>query len=212
MGSLRITRRRQRSTTRPPSFGQYSPFAVRGLVSRTAPSRRFRFSVLLTRWVLATRHPFADTTLTAWVRCLRLGEPPRPKQTTGVSGIPSLAQSLNGGIRRHDVRRAIARVTNSEGYTAWSSTRAHCGLGTDTLLSKKFSPPGVIDNWVDWLHVEDDPDAIDRIRNQIGTGHPCGGSRFVAQPEDLLGRLLRPAKRGRKPNQADGSGGEEPNS
>jgi putative transposase len=60
--------------------------------------------------------------------------------------------------------------------------------------------------------VEDDPDAIDRIRNQISTGHPCGGSRFVAQLENLLGRLLRPAKRGRKPKQAKEDGGEEINS
>jgi hypothetical protein len=42
--------------------------------------------------------------------------------------------------------------------------------------------------------VEDDPDAVDRIRRQTNTGRPCGGSRFVVQLENLLGRLLRPAK------------------
>jgi putative transposase len=83
----------------------------------------------------------------------------------------------------------------------WSSAPGHCGLATDTLLSKEFPPPGVIENWAEWLRVEDDPDpdAVDRIRRQTSTGRPCGGSRFVAQLENLLGRLLRPAKRGRKP-------------
>jgi hypothetical protein len=53
-----------------------------------------------------------------------------------------------------------------------------------------------------------DPDAVDRIRRQTSTGRPCGGSRFVVQLENFLGRVLRPAKRGRKPKPADGYRGE----
>jgi putative transposase len=60
--------------------------------------------------------------------------------------------------------------------------------------------------------VEEDPDAVDRIRRQTSSGRPCGGSRFIAQLENLLGRLLRHAKRGRKPKQAKDDGGEEINS
>jgi putative transposase len=60
--------------------------------------------------------------------------------------------------------------------------------------------------------VEEDPDAVDRIRRQTSTGRPCGGSRFVVQLENLLGRLLRPAKRGRKPKRAKEDGGEASNS
>jgi putative transposase len=60
--------------------------------------------------------------------------------------------------------------------------------------------------------VEEVPDAVDRIRRQTSTGRPCGESRFVVQLENLLGRVLRPAKRGRKPKQASGNGGEGVNS
>ncbi|GMV91386.1 MAG: hypothetical protein AMXMBFR82_11640 [Candidatus Hydrogenedentota bacterium] len=51
--------------------------------------------------------------------------------------------------------------------------RAHCGLATDTLLLKEFPPPGVIGDWAEWLRVEEDPDAVDRIRRQTNTGRPC---------------------------------------
>jgi putative transposase len=78
----------------------------------------------------------------------------------------------------------------------------------DALLSKEYPPPGVIADWAEWLRVEDDPDAVYRIRRQNTSGRPCRGSRFIAQLENLLGRILRPAKRGRKPKRADGSGGE----
>jgi len=70
----------------------------------------------------------------------------------------------------------------------------------------------VIENWAEWLRVEDDPDVVDRIRRQTHTGRPCGGSQFVLPLENLLGRLLRPAKRGPKPKRAGGSSGEGLNS
>jgi hypothetical protein len=56
--------------------------------------------------------------------------------------------------------------------------------------------------------VEEDPDAVERIRRQTRTGRPCGRTRFVAQLENLLGRILHPAKRGRKPKRAKEDGGE----
>jgi putative transposase len=112
-------------------------------------------------------------------------------------------------VERNPVRAGM--VDRAEDHP-WSSAPAHCGLRTDPLLSKEYPPPGVIVDWAEWLRVEEDPDAVDRIRRQTSTGRPCGGSRFVVQLENLLGRLLRPAKRGRKPKRADGSGGEVGNS
>jgi putative transposase len=132
-------------------------------------------------------------------------------------------------VERNPVRAGM--VEQAEDHP-WSSARSHCGLGLtpsfaesskrntgsvpfeaqDALLSKEFPPPGVIEDWAGWLRVEDDPDAVDRIRRQTGTGRPCGGSRFVVQLENLLGRLLRPAKRGRKPKRAREDSGEVGNS
>ena len=94
----------------------------------------------------------------------------------------------------------------------WSSAPARCGLRKDPLLSQAVPPPGVIEAWAEWLRVEDEPDAVDRIRRQTKTGRPCGGSPFIAQLEHLLGRVLHPAKRGRKPKPAGESSGEEGNS
>ena len=64
---------------------------------------------------------------------------------------------------------------------------------------KEVPPPGVIENWAEWLRVEDEADAVEPIRRQTPSGRPCGTGRFVGQLETLRGRLLRPAKRGRKP-------------
>ena len=106
MGSLRAARRRRVRSSRPPSPGRIA--AVAPEIWRSAPVRTkgfvcWRFSTGLTRTVLATRHPFAETALRP-VRCSRLCEPPRPKQTTGASGSISLAQSLDGRIRRQENR------------------------------------------------------------------------------------------------------------
>jgi len=138
-------------------------------------------------------------------------------------------------VERNPVRAGM--VDRAEDHP-WSSAPAHCRLGLspakrsgdgtvpfeardsgapcgnqlDPLLSKEFPPPGVIEDWAEWLRVEDDPDAVDRIRRQTNTGRPCGGSQFVVALENLLGRILRPAKRGRKPKGAGKSSGEGLNS
>lgn len=109
MGSLRIARRRRVRSLGPPAFGHGTAVARRtGLCRRPVPAPRvrklsFRFSARKTRRVLATRHPFAETAQ-APVRCLRLCEPPRPKQPPGAWEFAFLAQSLIGGIRRQENR------------------------------------------------------------------------------------------------------------
>src|SRR5690606_4749044 len=110
----------------------------------------------------------------------------------GLGLTPSFAESPKqntGSVPGH------VRKTGSVPIDAKTS----CANRLDPVLSESFPPPGVIEDWAAWLHVEDDPDAVDRIRRQTNTGRPCGGSRFMAQLENLMGRALRPAKRGRKP-------------
>ena len=98
-------------------------------------------------------------------------------------------------VERNPVRAGL--VARAEQYP-WSSARAHCGLAKDTLLSGEFPPPGVVDDWAAWLTHEDDAAAVDRIRQQTNTGRPCGSVAFVERLEGLVGRLLRPGRRGRK--------------
>lgn len=88
-------------------------------------------------------------------------------------------------------------VARAEEY-AWSSAAAHCGLRTDGVLSKDFPPPGVMSDWADWLKAEDETD-VTRLRMCTRVGRPCGNATFIARLESLLGRVLGPKPRGRKP-------------
>ena len=107
-------------------------------------------------------------------------------------------------MERNPVRAGL--VPNAADYP-WSSAQAHCGNGVDSLLSKEFPPPGVVSDWAQWLGTEDDLD-VARIRSSTRTGRPCGAKTFLAQLENLLGRALRPKKRGRKPKPREDDGAE----
>ena len=98
-------------------------------------------------------------------------------------------------IERNPVRAGL--VERAPDYP-WSSAWAHCGLGTHHVLSPGFPPPGVIEDWAAWLGEEDD--AISQeIRARTRTGGVCGSQEFVQSVQDILGRIVRSAKRGRKP-------------
>ncbi|MCP4643821.1 MAG: transposase [bacterium] len=98
-------------------------------------------------------------------------------------------------VERNPVRAGM--VERAEDY-AWSSAAAHCGLRSDPLLSPDFPPPGVVDDWADWLHEErEEDDACERIRQHTHTGRPCGSPTFLDQLEQLLQRVVRPKKGGR---------------
>ena len=103
-------------------------------------------------------------------------------------------------VERNPVRAGL--VTHAADYR-WSSALAHCENVADGILSKEFPPPGIVDNWADWLRTEDEEN-VARIRTTTRTGRPCGGKHFLAQLESLLGRVLRPKKRGRKTKPSSG--------
>jgi putative transposase len=98
-------------------------------------------------------------------------------------------------VERNPVRAGL--VERAEDYR-WSSARAHCGLGEDVILAKEFPLAGEIDDWGAWLREQDDEVFVEAIRRHTSTGRPCGSPQFVERLETVLGRRLRPAKRGRK--------------
>ncbi len=53
-------------------------------------------------------------------------------------------------------------------------------------------------DWSAWLREEDGRQMIKTIRRHTHTGRPCGGNEFVEHLETILGRSLRPQKRGPK--------------
>jgi putative transposase len=88
----------------------------------------------------------------------------------------------------------------------WSSARGHCGLAADSLLSP-LAPPECLVNlppaeiqprWAQWL-ADEDEQATATIRCNTLTGRPCGSAGFIEALEAVLGRVLRPKKRGPKP-------------
>lgn len=101
-------------------------------------------------------------------------------------------------IERNPVRAGM--VARAEDYE-WSSARSHAFGRGDTLLSPSRPFPGAIDDWGTWLSIEPQADRVELLRKNTSTGRPTGSDSFTASIEKLLGRALRPRKRGQKPSQ-----------
>ncbi|MBX7245841.1 MAG: transposase [Candidatus Sumerlaeaceae bacterium] len=99
-------------------------------------------------------------------------------------------------VERNPVRAGLAE--RAEDWP-WSSAAAHALGEANPLLSPTRPFPGGVEDWGRWLEMPGDVGAVERIRRQTCTGRPCGTESFVEQLEGLVGRILRPLKRGRKP-------------
>ena len=97
-------------------------------------------------------------------------------------------------VERNPVRAKI--VGRAEEFP-WSSAKAHCGLSHDSLLSNEFPPPGLLKDWSAFLKTEDEAQT-EAIRRNTHTGRPCGAREFAERLEQMLTRVLRPMRRGRK--------------
>jgi len=105
-------------------------------------------------------------------------------------------------VERNPVRAKIVRKT--ENYK-WSSARAHCGISEDDILTKKkkwMDKYERIDNWSEWLRVEEEEDRIELIRRNTNKGIPIGSERFIRRLEKISQRVLhyRPVGRPKKKN------------
>ena len=54
-------------------------------------------------------------------------------------------------------------------------------------------------HWEDFLGVAIQEDGVEEMRRHERTGRPLGSERFIKSLEDMLGRILKPEKAGRKP-------------
>lgn len=104
-------------------------------------------------------------------------------------------------VERNPVRAGL--VVKAEQYP-WSSACAHVLGKEDALLSANRPYPGPVADWGAWLQ---DPaaesDGIEALRRCTQTGRPCGSMAFAEMLEQMLGRRLRPQKRGPKVEQGD---------
>ena len=96
-------------------------------------------------------------------------------------------------VERNPVRAGM--VKRAEDY-AWSSAAYHCGLRDDLLLSGDCPVVTEIENWPEWLLIQDSNGIEDMIRLHTRTGRPLGSTEFLVGIEARTGRKLLPQKRG----------------
>ena len=79
----------------------------------------------------------------------------------------------------------------------WSSARAHLAAEDDQLV--KVAPLlAMIGDWRAFLRSAMPEDELRDIRRHARTGRPLGDEAFLARLEDMVGRVLKPQKRGPK--------------
>jgi putative transposase len=98
-------------------------------------------------------------------------------------------------VERNPVRAGM--VARAQDWL-WSSAAAHCQGRVDELLSP-IAMPWPVPDWSAYLCEDEDETTIRMLRERTHTGRPCGTAGFVERLESLVGRLLRPRKRGPKP-------------
>ena len=79
---------------------------------------------------------------------------------------------------------------------AWSSARAHLGMAGDGV-TKVARLLGRAPDWQAFLAGGLDTAALTEIRRHGRTGHPLGGAEFCDRLGGILGRDVKPRKRGR---------------
>jgi putative transposase len=97
-------------------------------------------------------------------------------------------------VERNPVRaRLVARPED----WPWSSAAAHLG-GADDGLVRVAPMLKLVRDWTRYLADPDDEEVSAKFRRHEATGRPMGSDSFIARLEALVGRLLRPQKRGPK--------------
>jgi putative transposase len=109
-------------------------------------------------------------------------------------------------VERNPVRAAM--VARAEDYP-WSSAAAHCGLGSNRVLTThpywdhQFAGIG---DWSKWLAEADDPVALQTLRDCANHNLPCGSDEFMEKLAADTGQKLPRRSRGR-PARKDGKKG-----
>ena len=93
-----------------------------------------------------------------------------------------------------------AGLVSNAGDWPWSSTGAHLS-GRDDLLVEVAPLLTMIDDWNAFLNSAMPEEQLRDIRKHSRTGRPLGDETFHGRLEEMVGRVLKPQKRGPKPKQ-----------
>ena len=85
---------------------------------------------------------------------------------------------------------------------SWSSAAAHLAGRNDTLVHVD-AMLDMVSDWQSYLAQETPPEMLDTLERNLRTGRPLGSPEFIDRVEKILGRSVRPRKRG-PPSMDDG--------
>lgn len=78
----------------------------------------------------------------------------------------------------------------------WSSARCHLGLADDPVVSPSDILASFSEEWMAFLEYYPGAEEGQLFRKHESSGRPLGDNQFILKCESLLGRSLRPGKRG----------------
>jgi len=100
--------------------------------------------------------------------------------------------------RHVELNPVRAKLCGAPWEWRWSSAAAHVGGGDDGLV--RVAPLlGRVSDWREYLTAAPEADEAELLHRHERTGRPLGEPGFLDRVEGILGRTVRPAKRGRKP-------------
>ena len=105
---------------------------------------------------------------------------------------------LLAAARYVELNPVRARLVSKAEDWPWSSARAHLA-GRDDQLVKVAPLLGMIGDWRAFLNSAMSEADLSDIRHHTRTGRPLGDETFLARLEGMVGRVLKPQKRGPKP-------------
>src|SRR5271157_4765651 len=105
---------------------------------------------------------------------------------------------LLAAARYIELNPVRARLVRAPGDWPWSSARAHL-CGRDDRLVDVSPLLAMVADWNALLESAVSEEELAEFRRHVRTGRPLGGDTFLARLEEMVGRILKPQKRGPKP-------------
>jgi putative transposase len=110
---------------------------------------------------------------------------------------PMDEKHLYAAVRYVEMNPVRARLVTHAGDWPWSSSRAHL-QGLDDRLVHVSPMLDRVADWMAYLEQADSRTGLDTLRKHSRTGRPLGNAAFIETAEKLSGRMLKPARPGRK--------------
>ena len=107
---------------------------------------------------------------------------------------------LLAAARYVELNPVRAKLVERPRQWPWSSAKAHL-KGRDDRLVKVAPLLAMVGDWKAFLRSAMSQDELRALREHGRTGRPLGSAAFLDRLERVVGRVLKPQKRGPKPKQ-----------